>query len=97
MLKTLVEFFLFISTDKKTITYNDISTFYLFITKKLSEIENYLPGLISSSLNNSKNYNEEIIYEKEEITDKINKNKKLKNIQNELLSLFNDMIDFLYE
>ena len=93
MLKTLVDLFLLISTDKKSITINDISIFYLFITKKLSEIENHRPGLIFSSLNNSKNNNEDIISNNEEI----NKNIKLKNIQNELLSLFIDMIDFLYD
>ena len=99
MLKTLVDLFLLISTDKKSITSNDISIFYLFITKKLSEIENHRPGLIFSSINNSKNNNEDIKYGKNLISknEEINKNIKIKNIQNELLSLFTDMINFLYE
>ena len=108
MLKTLVDLFLLISTDKKTITSTNISSFYQFITKKLPEIDNHRPTLLISSLNknNIPNKNNEIISNKKEDkfifqyeknSNKFNSNITLKRVQNELLSLFNDMIDYLYE
>ena len=107
MIKTLVDFFLLISTDKKTITFPNLSTFYNFITKKLPEIESHRPALITSSLNqqNKQKNNEDktiksFIYQNEDNINNINKKNKnieLKGFQNELLSLFNDMIDYLYE
>ena len=111
MINTLVDLFLLISTDKKTITCNNISTFYQFITKKIPEIDNQRSNIITCFLNqkNSKNDNNinnekrvhtninAFIYKNEEIMGKITKDVTIKNFQNKLLSLFNDMIDFLYE
>ena len=108
MIKTLVDLFLLISSDKKTITCNDISTLYQFITKKLPEIENQRHSimscsLIQSNINNDNNEKieqkkiESFIYQNEDIINKINKNIILKDLQIELLSLFNDMIDYIYE
>ena len=112
MLKTLIDFFLLISTDKKTISYDNISTFYKFIIKKLPEIESKRPFLISTSLNKKK---EKEIDKENDIDEKIgeniyknndninssnkdlDKNFSIKKFQNELLSLFNDFIDYLYE
>lgn len=96
MLKSLIEFFLLLSNDKKTITTNSISSFYQFITKKLPEIENHRPNLITSLLNN---YNTSNKIEKKcnkEIEKIILKNNLINNFQNELLSLLNDMLDYLY-
>ena len=50
MLKTLVDFFLLLSNDKKTITSHNMLIFYQFITKKIPEIENHHPTIVSSSL-----------------------------------------------
>ena len=108
MLKTLVDLFLLLSNDKKTITSHNMLIFYQFITKKIFEIENHHPTMLITSLD--KNYinqkNNENIFNKgrkgfsnhNELME--NKDKKkiiIKNFQNELLFLFNDMIDYLNE
>ena len=114
MLKTLIDFFLLISSDKKIITCTNISTFYQFITKKIIDIENQRPFIIINSLSYSnlylkQSYNENIssknidgfIFQNDESTNKTNrimdKNIAIKKFQKELISLFNDMIDFIYE
>ena len=112
MLKTLIDLFLLISTDKKTITYDNISTFYKFIIKKLPEIESKRPFLISTSLNkkNLKQIQKENIidekiggsqFQNNELNNNSNKNMDknitIKKFQDELLSLFYDFIDYLYE
>ena len=108
MLKTLVDLFLLLSNDKKTITSYNMSIFYQFITKKILEIENHHPTMLITSLD--KNYinqkNNENIFDKgrkgffnhnELMENKDNKKIIIKNFQNELLFLFNDMIDYLNE
>ena len=107
MLKSLIDFFLLLSSDKKSITTYDISTFHSFIIKKIPEIENQRPGMISNSLiKNIIKLNQEKItirqiksftFQNGEINNEIDKNNIIKNFQNELLSLFNDLIDYLYE
>ena len=114
MLKTLIDFFLLISSDKTKITCTNISTFYQFITKKIIDIENQRPFIIInslsySSLNLKQSYNENIsnrniegfIFQNDENTNKTNRimgqNIVIKKFQKELISLFNDMIDFMYE
>lgn len=107
MLKSLLDFFLLISTDRKSITSNNISTFHTFIIKKIPEIENQRPGILITSLIKYNNkFNKEkipckqikgFIFQNEEINNKIDKNTLIKNFQNELLFLFNDLIDYLYE
>ena len=114
MLKTLIDFFLLISSDKTKITSTNISTFYQFITKKIKDIENQRPFIITNSLSYSnlnlkQSYNENIssknidgfIFQNDESTNKTNritdKNVAIKKFQKELISLFNDMIDFMYE
>ena len=112
MLKTLIDFFLLISSDKTTITCNNILTFYQFITKKIIDIENQRPFIITNSLSQSnlkQSYNGNIIsknnegfaIQTEEYNNKTNrvmeKNIEIKKFQKEIISLFNDMIDFLYE
>ena len=108
MLKTLIDLFLLLSNDKKSITRNDFSVFYLFIIKKLPEIDNQRPSLLISffNKNNSQNSNNELfsknqidefIAQNEKEKSKANKNITIKTIQNELLCLFNHMIDYLYE
>ena len=114
MLKTLIDFFLLISSDKTKITSTNISIFYQFITKKIIDIENQRPFIITNSLSYSnlnlkQSYNENIssknidgfIFQNDESTNKTNritdKNVAIKKFQKELISLFNDMIDFMYE
>ena len=112
MLKTLIDFFLLISSDKKTITCNNILTFYQFITKKIIDIENQRPFIITNSLSQSnlkQSYNgnitnkdnEGFAIQTDEYINKTNrvmdKNIEIKKFQKEIISLFNDMIDFLYE
>ena len=108
MIKALVDLFLLLSSDKKSITRKDISVFYLFIIKKLPEIDNHRPSLLISyfNKNNSQNNNNELfsnnqidefIVQNEKEKSKANKNITIKKIQNELLCLFNDIIDYLYE
>ena len=112
MLKTLIDFFLLISSDKTTITCNNILTFYQFITKKIIDIETQRPFIITNSLNQSylkQSYNGKIIsktgagfaIQSDENINKTNrimsKNIEIKKFQKEIISLFNDMIDFLYE
>ena len=114
MLKTLIDFFLLISSDKTKITSTNISTFYQFTTKKIIDIENQRPFIITNSLSYSnlnlkQSYNENIssknidgfIFQNDESTNKTNritdKNVAIKKFQKELISLFNDMIDFMYE
>ena len=108
MLQNLIEFFLLLSSDKKTITSNNLSTFYQFITKKLPEIDNHRPNLIIYSLNKKNfNYNDKDkihnkdfslnLFKSQDMINKANKNVIFNNFQNELLDLFKDMIDYLYE
>lgn len=111
MIDTLVDLFLLISTDKKSISCYNMSTFYQFITKKIPEIENQRSNLISCFINqkifkNDNNNNNEkshqakinrFIYKNEENISKITRDITIKNFQNELLSLYNDMLDYLYE
>lgn len=105
MLKTLVDLFLLLSNDKKTITSQDISIFYQFITKKIPEIENHHPTNLIYTLDknniNQKNNENSLNNEKKRFflqnENKVNKKTVIKNFQKELLFLFNDMIDYLYE
>ncbi len=112
MLKALIDFFLLISSDKKTITCNNILTFYQFITKKIIDIENQRPFIITNSLSQSnlkRSYigniasanNDIFAIQTDEYINKTNrimdKNIEIKKFQKEIISLFNDMIDFLYE
>ena len=112
MLKSLIEFFLLISSDKKTITQDNILTLHQFITKKIPEIENQRPSIISYSLyiNNYKNNTDSLTNHKIEsfstqnenlinnhTNRSLTKNSTIKDFQNELISLFNDMIDYMYE
>ena len=107
-MKTLVDLFLLLSNDRKTITSHNMLVFYQFITKKIPEIENHHPTLLISSLeknyfiqkNNENSLNKEkkgFILQNEIIDNKENKKIIIQNFQNELLFLFNDMIDYLYE
>ena len=108
MLKPLVNLYLLLSSDKKSITSHDLSIFYQFITKKIPEIENHHPTVLISSLdkyyfiqkNNDNSLNKgkkRFILQNEIIENKDNKKIIIKNFQNELLFLFYDMIDYLYE
>ena len=82
--------------------------FYQFITKKIEEIEIHHSTVIISSLNKN-NFNQKnnvnsinigkkgFFLQNETLEKRDNKKLLIKNFQNELLFLFNDMIDYLYE
>ena len=91
MLQTLSDFFLLISTDKNTITSKDLSIFYNFITKKMPQIQQQNPTLISSLLlaeNNNKIENIDLRDYSE---------KFFIDLQKQIMNLINDLIDYCYE
>ena len=99
MLQTLSDLFLLISHDSEKITNKDISIFYNFIIKKMPQIEQQYPSILSKSLNSSTNLS--LLEDKKEIVLKELKNennskKKFVNFQKQILNLFNDLIDYFY-
>lgn len=99
MLQTLSDLFLLISHDNEKITNKDISIFYNFIIKKMPQIEQQYPSILSKSLNSSTNLS--LLEDKKEIVLKELKNennskKKFVNFQKQILNLFNDLIDYFY-
>jgi len=99
MLQTLSDLFLLISHDSEKITNKDISIFYNFIIKKMPQIEQQYPSILSKSLNSSANLS--LLEDKKEIVLKELKNennskKKFVNFQKQILNLFNDLIDYCY-
>ena len=99
MLQTLSDLFLLISHDSEKITNKDISIFYNFIIKKMPQIEQQYPSILSKSLNSSANLS--LLEDKKEIVLKDLKNennskKKFVNFQKQILNLFNDLIDYCY-
>ena len=99
MLQSLSDLFLLISHDSEKITNKDISIFYNFIIKKMPQIEQQYPSILSKSLNSSANLS--LLEDKKEIVLKELKNennskKKFVNFQKQILNLFNDLIDYCY-
>jgi len=99
MLQTLSDLFLLISHDSVKITNKDISIFYNFIIKKMPQIEQQYPSILSKSLNSSSNLS--LLDDKKEIVLNELKNEKnskriFVNFQKQILNLFNDLIDYFY-
>lgn len=94
MLQALSDLFLLISHDKENITSKDLSNFYIFIMKKIPQIEQkYQYGF-----NNSRNDNFSKIKKKISLNLQVPKDNK-KNahlIQKQMIDLFNDLIDYCY-
>ena len=99
MLHTLSELFLLISNDSQKITNKDLSLFYHFITKKMPQIQQQFPSILSNSLNSSSNIKS--LEDKKQIDSSEFKNdkdpkKKYLSFIRQILGLFNDLIDFCY-
>lgn len=99
MLQSLSDFFLLISSDSKKITNRDLTIFYNFIVKKMPQMEQQYPNLVSKSLNTSegKNYNND----KDELDIKEFKNCKdskkiFAHFQKQIMNLFNNLIEYCY-
>ena len=102
MLQSLSDLFLVISSDTQKITNNDLIIFYSFIIKKIPQIEQQFPLILSKSLSNkiSSNLSEEKRLDNNE--NKINKNnnsaKKLFiHFQKQIFSLFSEIISFCFK
>lgn len=101
MLQALSDLFLVISSDKKTITNKDLIVFYNFIIKKIPQIEQQFPSVISKSLSN--NISSNLSEEKQiDITEyKKNKDNNTKKLfvyfQKQIFSLYCDLINFCFK
>lgn len=91
MLQALSDLFLVISSDTKKITNQDLSIFYNFIIKKIPQIEQQYPLIISKILNDNININEY----------KINKDKDTKKLfihfQKQIFNLYTELIYFCFK
>jgi hypothetical protein len=101
MLQTLSDLFLLISNDSIKITNKDITIFYNFITRKMPQIEQQCPNVLSKSLKSFSNYGSPENKNKRHICLNEFKNDKnsiqlFVNFQKKLINLFNDLIDYCY-
>ena len=99
MLQSLSDLFLVISSDAQKITNNDLIIFYSFIIKKIPQIEQQFPLILSKSLSNKISSEEKRLDNNE---NKINKNnnsaKKLFiHFQKQIFSLFSEIISFCFK
>ena len=92
MLQALSDLFLVISSDTKKITNQDLSIFYNFIIKKIPQIEQQYPLIISKILNISLNDSKD---------DNINKDKDTKKLfihfQKQIFNLYTELIYFCFK
>ena len=102
MLQALSDFFLILSSDTKKITNNDLVVFYNFIIKKIPQIEQQFPSIISKSLINN-NITPDLSTDKQiDINEyKINKDNNTKKLfihfQKQLFNLFSELIIFCFK
>ena len=100
MLQSLSDLFLVISNDTKKITNKDLSILYNFIIKKIPQIEQLYPSLVSKSLNYSSSSIKSIEDKNQINVNDLKSNKDSKKIivqfQKKAMSLFNDFIDYCY-
>ena len=101
MLQALSDLFLVISSDSKKITNNDLIVFYNFIIKKIPQIEQQFPLIISKSLSNNISSS---LSEKKQTEINIYKSNKDNNIkklcvhfQKQIFNLFSELINFCYK
>ena len=99
MLQALSDLFLVISSDTSKITNQDLSIFYNFIIKKIPQIEQQYPLIISKTLNMSSNESKENQIDIDEY--KINKDNTSKKLfihfQKQIFNLFTDLIYFCFK
>ena len=102
MLQALSDFFLILSSDTKKITNKDLIIFYNFIIKKIPQIEQQFPSIISKSLINN-NITPDLSTDKQiDISEyKINKGNNTKKLfihfQKQLFNLFSELIIFCFK
>ena len=99
MLQTLSELFLLISNDGQKITSKDLSLFYNFITKKIPQIQQQFPSMLINSLNSSSNLNsveDRKLSDSNDFKNDKDSKKVFISFQRQILSLFNDIIDYCY-
>ena len=99
MLQSLSDLFLVISSDTSKITNQDLSIFYTFIIKKIPQIEQKFPLIISKTLSMSSNESKENQIDIDEY--KINKDYATKKLfihfQKQIFNLFADLIYFCFK
>ena len=99
MLQTLSELFLLISSDGQKITSKDLSLFYNFITKKIPQIQQQFPSMLINSLGSSSNLNsaeDKKLSDSNDFKNDKDSKKVFISFQRQILSLFNDIIDYCY-
>ena len=102
MLQALSDFFLILSSDTKKITNKDLIIFYNFIIKKIPQIEQQFPSIISKYLINN-NITPDLSTDKQiDINEyKINKDNNTKKLfihfQKQLFNLFSELIIFCFK
>ena len=102
MLQALSDLFLILSSDTKKITNKDLIIFYNFIIKKIPQIEQQFPSIISKSLINN-NITTDLSTDKQiDINEyKINKDNNTKKLfihfQKQLFNLFSELIIFCFK
>ena len=96
MLQTLSDLFLLISNDGKKITSKDIAVFYNFIAKKMPQIEQQFPSILSKSLISSPNINDKKQNDLNEYKNDKDSKKLFNNFHKQIIYLFNDLIDYCY-
>ena len=97
MLQVLSDLFLLISNDGNKITNKDISIFYNFIIKKMPMIEQQYPSMIVNSLKiPSQNIDDKNKNGFNDFKNSKDSKKLFIYFQEQIINLFNDLIDFCY-
>lgn len=96
MLQTLSDLFLLLSNDGKKIASKDIAVFYNFIAKKMPQIEQQFPSILSKSLNSCSNINDKKQKDLNEYKNDKDSKKIFNNFHKQIIYLFNDLIDYCY-
>ena len=101
MLQALSDLFLLLSNDTKKITNKDLIVFYNFIIKKIPQIEQQFPSIISKSLTNN-NIPSDLSSDKQiDINEyRVNKDNNTKKLfihfQKQIFNLFSELIIFCF-
>ena len=101
MLQALSDLFLLISSDTKKITNQDLIIFYNFINKKIQQLDQQFPYIISKSLSNDLANNFSSEKQPEQNAYKLNKDNNTKKLfilfQKQLFNFFEELINFCFK
>ena len=99
MLQALSDLFLVISSDTKKITNQDLSTFYNFIIKKIPQIEQQYPSIISKTLSilSTESKENQIDINEYKISKDNNTKKLFIHFQKQIFNLFSELIYFCFK